>query len=869
MHMTKIKKLIFLFLISPIIIANDDIEEVITTGSLVNNPEQDASPVDVFTNEDFANFNISNFAEISKYITSSSGSHFQTNALGGVDQGMASITLRGLDHSSTLLLINSKRHTFAGTPSNQGEGYIDVNIIPEIAIKQIEILKEGATSLYGSDAVAGVVNVLTQKDFEGFKLRVSNFETTNYNQNDKTLGLLIGSNYKNGGYIFGLNILDRSALSASEIPGIAELGLSGLGKSFKISADDTVNSGMYSGSYVANQFVPDPQCEANGGVLDPPSNESRCRFLYGTRFNIVNDEDHAKAYANLSFERSNFIYEITFIGSMVEVNDNPQSPSYPALPFLSRKIQPNQGGNPFNVPVTWYGRPLGSEFDSPYSPKDIKQYNLSQTINTNINENSRLELSLTISSHSNDHYRPDIIDSRFLEALSGTTMGQSSENITYWNIFDSSQNSQELINYVKGAEVSSKEATLKTLDFIFRTNADSYEIAYGLQFNEEELEILYDDISRAEFDADGKIIKSADLFFLGGGVNVSKNRNKYAGFFEIQSKSIKNIDIKIAGRFEELENDSSFDPKISFKYIASKNITLRGSRSSSFSMPSMAQMFSSDINLGSVRDFNGDSPFVRQAQIGNPNLKPATSKNLNIGLIFENQKQRLSIDYWNIDYKNRIEAQSAQVILNTDPDGLSITRNSSGDLIGVTTTYFNEESTEVSGVDLNFNRLISTSDNYGNVSLSINSTTLIKFLTPALGNESNETMIDRVGKFNYDTNTHSLPKNRINAFLNWQYQDFDINFNSRYIDGYSNQRAINSLGSSYGYTNSVNSFFVHDLSVKKPIKTNKGQIDIKVSIINLFDESAPRLYDAPDFSFDTRAHDPRGRIFGINFEYRH
>ena len=154
-------------------------------------------------------------------------------------------------------------------------------------------------------------------------------------------------------------------------------------------------------------------------------------------------------------------------------------------------------------------------------------------------------------------------------------------------------------------------------------------------------------------------------------------------------------------------------------------------------------------------------------------------------------------------------------------------------------TYFNEESTKVSGVDLNFNRLISTSDKYGKVSLSINSTTLIKFLTPALGNESNETMIDRVGKFNYDTNTHSLPKNRINAFLNWQYQDFDINFNSRYIDGYSNQRPINSLGISYGYSNSVNSFFVHDLSVKKSIKINKGEIDIKVSIINLFDESAP------------------------------
>jgi len=863
--MIKYKNIIYLLLISPIIIASPDIEEIVITGSLLNNPEQDTSPVDVINQEDYKNFNVSSFAEISKYITSSSGSHFQTNTLGGVDQGMASITLRGLDHSSTLLLINSKRHTFAGTPSNQGEGYIDINIIPEIAIKKIEVLKEGATSLYGSDAVAGVVNVLTQKDFEGFKVRISDYKTSNYNQKDKSLGLLLGSNYTSGNYLIGINILDRSSLAASEMPEIAELGLSNLGRTFVVSANDAVNSGIYAGNYTAGQYVPDPLCNVNDGVLV----ESECKFLYGTRFNIVNDEDHYKAYANLSFERSDFIYEITLIGSAVKVNDNPQSPSYPALPFLSRKIQPNQGGSPFNVPITWRGRPLGSEFDSPFSPKDIKQFNLSQSINTSINENTELEASLTISSHSNDHYRPDIIDSRFLEALNGTNMGQSDSNIIYWNIFDSSQNPQELIDYVTGAEVSSKEASLKTLDLIFRTNIDDYEIAYGLQLNDEELKISYDDISKAQFDSDGKIVKSADLFFLGGGINVSKNRNKYAGFFEIQTKPIENIDIKIAGRFEEFENDSSFDPKISFKYSPSDDITLRASRSSSFSMPSMAQMFSSDINLGSVRDFNGDSPYVRQAQIGNPNLKPATSNNLNIGLIFENQKQRLSIDYWNINYKNRIEAQSAQVILNTNPNGSSITRNSNGDLIGVTTTYFNEESTEVSGVDLNFNRLILTSDKYGNVSLSINSTTLIEFLTPALSNEGGEFMIDRVGKFNYDTNTHSLPKNRINAFLNWKYQDYDINFNSRYIDGYSNQRSINSLGILYGYNNSVDSFFVHDLSLKRQLFTNKGEIDIKLSIINLFDESAPRLYDAPDFSFDTRVHDPRGRIVGINFEYRH
>jgi len=862
--MIKLRKLICLFLISPFLIANSNIEEVVTTGSIIKNSEVDSSPVDVITKEGFENFNISSFAEISKYITSASGSHFQTNALEGVDQGMASITLRGLDHSATLLLLNSKRHTFAGTPSNQGEGYIDVNIVPEIAIKQIEILKEGATSLYGSDAVAGVVNVLTQKDYEGLKIQVKNFKTTNYGQSDKALGLLFGSTYENGNYVIGLNILDRSALSASEIPGIAELGLSTLGKSFKTSAADEVASGLYEGQYDANEWVPDPQCENNGGIIDG----SFCKFLYGNRFNIVNDENHSKAYANFSYKNDDYIYEATVIGSKVKVNDNPQSPSYPALPFLSRKIQPNQGGSPFNVPVTWYGRPLGSEFSSPFSPKDIEQFNLSQKINTNINETTELEASLTISSHSNDHYRPDIIDSRFLEALNGTTLGQSNSNLVYWNIFDSSQNSQELIDYVRGAEVSSKDASLNNLGLIFRSENDGYEIAYGFQYNNEKLKITYDDISTAEFDGDGKIIKSADLFFLGGGINLSKNRNNYAAFFEIQPKPIENLDLKIAGRFEEFENDSSFDPKFSFKYAASENITLRASKSSSFSMPSMAQMFSSDINLGSVRDFNGDSPFVRQAQIGNPDLKPATSNNINIGFIFENSLQRLSIDYWNIDYKNRIEAQSAQVILNTDPNGPSITRNSSGDLIGVTTTYFNEESTEVSGIDLNFNKLLLTSDKYGDVSLIINSTTLIEFLTPALGNEDSEIMINRVGKFNYDTNTHSLPKNRINAFLNWKYQEYDINFNSRYIDGYSNERPINSLGTAYGYDNSVDSFLTNDLSINKLVRTNKGEIDIKLSVINVFDEEAPRLYDAPDFSFDTRVHDPRGRIIGISFEYR-
>ena len=110
--------------------------------------------------------------------TSASGSHFQTNSLDGTDQGMSSITLRGLDHSSTLVLINNKRQTAAGTTSNDGEGYIDINIIPQIALREVQILKEGASSAYGSDAIAGVVNFLTYKNFKGSRFKFSNQQTT-------------------------------------------------------------------------------------------------------------------------------------------------------------------------------------------------------------------------------------------------------------------------------------------------------------------------------------------------------------------------------------------------------------------------------------------------------------------------------------------------------------------------------------------------------------------------------------------------------------------------------------------------------------------------------------------------------------------
>jgi outer membrane receptor protein involved in Fe transport len=511
------------------------------------------------------------------------------------------------------------------------------------------------------------------------------------------------------------------------------------------------------------------------------------------------------------------------------------------------------------VPVIWYGRPLGSAFPSPRSPKAISQYHFSNSLMFDLSEDLNFELSFTASEHENKHTRPDTVQSRFEQALLGQGGSDGTEQ---WNIFLPLENSPSLISYIKGSETSIKTGSLISLDGVFTGRKNGIDFAIGFQLNSEDLEINYSEGSRAIFDLDGKLLRGADLLFLGGGKNVNTSRDKQAVFFETNMNFIEKLDLILSGRYEKFENESSFDPKLSFRYLALDRLLLRGSIGTSFTSPSMAQMFSSEIQLGSVRDIN-NSPFVRLALLGNSNLKPATSENISLGFIWNiSDAVDLTLDYWTINYKNRIEVESAQVLLNNNPNGVSITRNQFGELIAVSTSYFNEEITEVEGFDIALNIFKSTQ--YGDFSFAVKATELSEFLTPenAEGDEGS-IMVNRVGKFNYDANTHSLPKLRLNSFLSWTMNDLTLGMNSRYLDEYKNERSIPLSAVSLGYTNQIKSLLVHDFSITKSFQLSKGMLEVGLGVMNAFDKNAPLLYDAPDFSFDTRVHDPRGRL--INF----
>ena len=370
----------------------DEIEEITILGTYLQNGELDSSPVELISKKRFDDFNISSIAEISKFISAASGSHFQTNALGGQDQGMASITLRGLDHSSTLILINSKRQTFAGTAANDGEDISMLILFLKLQFKELRSLRK-CNFIIWIRCNSGVINFQLIEQFKGMKLDIKHQDTDNYSQTDNNIGILFGNNVFGFDLVAGLQFLNRSSLPARSIDGIAELALSGLGKTFRIAEADTVSDCTV--LWRSRTICARSNCESNGGILDG----NFCRFLYGNRFNVVNDEDHQKIYGTISRQLGNLYFQSTIIESSIDVNDNPQSPSYPALPFLSRNILPSQGGSPFNVPVRWYGRPLGSEYPSPYSPKDINQFHWSNKVIIDLSDISKLEIAFTKSEH--------------------------------------------------------------------------------------------------------------------------------------------------------------------------------------------------------------------------------------------------------------------------------------------------------------------------------------------------------------------------------------------------------------------------------------------------------------------------------------
>ena len=195
------------------------IEEVVVTGSyLKRDASSSPSPLSIVTSADIEDIGASDIAEIVQAMPWASGSQTRAATFQGEGaDGRASINLRNLGHGATLPLINGKRQV----PSwYNGRGNASVNInglIPNIAIERVEVVKDGASALYGSDAVAGVVNFITKRDFEGFdsSYQFTTSDETN-NGDTHTVELMWGIQGERAGIVASVSFLDREEINVED-----------------------------------------------------------------------------------------------------------------------------------------------------------------------------------------------------------------------------------------------------------------------------------------------------------------------------------------------------------------------------------------------------------------------------------------------------------------------------------------------------------------------------------------------------------------------------------------------------------------------------------------------------------------------------
>ncbi len=871
------------------------IEEVVVTGSFIKRKTEDSpSPMSVVSRADIENIGAVEISDIVNRMTYNSGSTNVTNAFSGGDNstGETNINLRNLGLGSTLVLLNGRRSVAASTDSG-GNAYVSTSsLIPTIAIERVEVVKDGASALYGSDAVAGVVNFLTRTGFEGaeFQARASTDGETR-NQDDVLLSGIWGTASDNGHIVVSAEFLDRDALTINErFNDFGRSGVSTLG-----NPGTFIPQGAAAGAYLLGggaalglgPTVPiagDLDCEVAGGLsrqsFRAPTRGTpfagtldglgACIYDFSPFFSIVGEEtrllthvdvvhdisDSVEAYAEFGysdteFSRGNSLFPLVRFPTIPVGN--------PGLVNDFRRRSTALTGNPNALapaPTTFFGRVLGftpnEGPDSSLRPVDTETREFVEDLRAVIGfrgdlpfgDNWTFDASFTHSERDAQARNTDTKQQNLVLALNG--LGGPDCNVIsgapgqggcqFWNPFFSAfftpdgarqtdpalTNSPELLNWMVGEIRTVSESRLTVADVVVSGDlmslpAGPVGLALGVQLRREE----------TFFDADDDSNRN-NFSFIFGAQDFDAQEDVLAAFVELAVPITSQIDLQIAGRVEDFEenNETTFDPKATLLYAVTEDLTLRGSIGTSFRVGSLLQRFGQSTQLINIADpFSGAGlAFRPQLGLGNPDVTPEEATTWNVGLswspadgMFEGL--RVDVDYYDYNYDDLITLEGPQDLVLRDqssrcPQGLNTNaadsipdcgRQANGAILSVGTgipdqvvrdanlnflrvqpTFSNAQELDVSGLDFT----VAYEWSLGNLGL----------LTPSLtGSWAREwdltradgSIIDGVGSRNFGTTIgRSLPEWKLNLSLNWIMDRHATFVLVRYIDAYKDNQLI-------------------------------------------------------------------------------
>ena len=842
------------------------VEDIVVTGSRIAAGDRIA-PVETVGREVIAAAGIADASQLVRLVTANSGSEAQVDQLNQPQSsGTAQFNLRNLGLGSTLVLVDGQRWTNSAVVATDGSGFVDINsLVPMIALQRVEVVKDGASAVYGSDAVAGVVNFITRRGVD--RPEVSAKYAVADGSEESVIEALGGFGLLGGDLTLAASHFHRSALGSDERDFTQA-------ERYGRAAWTAVTSYGQPGSYFRpsrNGFSPDPACgnPAFGSAYLNSPTDAFCRLDYSDFFDLVPEETRTQLFAD--YRRPVGDMTLSLQGAWSATNTIArQSPS---LPILARSltVPASHPDNPFGEAVLFRGRLLGAEAGASQAEFDYRTWRLAAGLDGRFGNGWTWNLSATSSRQHVAYDKPDTIGSAVQNALNGlggagcnpATGTPGVGGCQYFNPFGSAYlgtgttNSVALIDSLIGSTGLRGAATLTTADASTSGEAlawagGSVDVAVGAQYR------------RSGFRHDwSDLVNRGDLLTAGVSPDFEGDQEALAAFAEARLHLGDRIEAQLAGRYESYDgNEGRFSPKAAIRWDVTDALALRASWGQGFRAPSVYAQSGAQASQPSVFD-RGAFVFVNTLTSGRADLKPEKSESLNLGALWTPiEGLELGVDAWRFDYADQVVKESAQALINqaaadtaagrTGTEAQSrITRSPSGALTFVQLYFVNASSIETQGIDLSarYRRGL-----WGGEATASATWTYVDAYDIRL--DASAAKVSGVGSTNLNNIGRSLPRNRGEFGLGWSGGPNALTALVHYTDGYANDRS--------GITDaSIASQTTVDLLYSRTIGAD---LDLSVGVVNVADKAPPLAQFA--LGYDPVAADPRGRVVSIGLSKR-
>jgi iron complex outermembrane receptor protein len=707
-----------------------NLEKITVTGYIVPHVGDGPQPVTTITHDDIDKAGTQNIGDLLMKLPSSTGNFSPTTTAGfGFSPGATSISLKGLPPNDTLILVDGRRFPLAPFSQVSTTGvisFIDVNSFPTAAVDRIEILQDGGSATYGSDAIAGVVNIVTKTDYNGAD--ITNYYGISQRGDDQVY---------HGSVVAGISkqLTETSKLSIvaafdyyeaspirSEDRGYALLRHSDLSRNYPNQANFTPTAGSFSDA-AGNSYTIKPGTKAGATASDFTINGNP-------------NSDYSLAYQELSARETryggmlNVNYDVTswlkLYDSFIIQQEN-ESSSYRAQGVFPGDVTvpANNPYNPFGVKLTTNGQSL-PEFGPDITKTTIRTLRNTAGLTIQLPKGWFIDASFMYGESDGTQTLPNFINkSRLQQALNGTLPGFQGQ---FFNLFTdeaaSGSPNAKFIKALKIPEVEDFRTDIITWNVhgggtVWELPSGAVTVGAGLEYRSEDLIGNYDSNSRS-----GNV---AGLQF--GGQPTVGHRYVQSAFGEFNIPllgekwslpGLRSLDVAVSERYDQYSDfGSAAKPKIAISYKPIQDLTIRGTYAEGFVAPAIADLFGTPIiaETSIVDPKKGNAGYQTVSFTGgNPKLKPETAYSYYVGAVWNPGSSDPEHSWWGwangfsayaswfeIYRNNLIATLSPQQLVDTEgafPG--AVVRGSNGFITQINANYLNVGAERTDGVDFGF-----------------------------------------------------------------------------------------------------------------------------------------------------------------------